>query len=146
MLIDTLTRELRFPLLKKVSSSFLFHLQDILHYRLTGLSIDWCKQPENGLPKPDLVFLLTLTAEEMKNRPGFGSERYENLSFQERVAAAYNELTDETWVTVDASSTIEGVHNDLLNRVVETVSLVGKKPLGTLDFNKKSSQKNGNMH
>lgn len=82
----------------------------------------------------------------MKCRPGFGSERYETLSFQERVAAAYNEVSDETWTSVDASSTIEDVHNVLLNRVVETVSLVERKPLGTLDFSKKSSQRNGNIH
>lgn len=110
-----------------------------------GISIDWCKHPENGLPKPDLVFLLTLTAEEMKSRPGFGSERYETLSFQEKVATIYDELSDETWVTVDACNTIEDVHSNLLNKTVETISLVEDKPLGCLDFNKKESKKNGNF-
>lgn len=105
--------------------------------------MDWCKHPENGLPKPDLVFLLTLSADEMKSRPGFGSERYETLSFQEKVATAYAELVDETWVTIDACNTVENVHKNLLNKTIETISLVENKALGTLDFGKKDNKKNG---
>lgn len=77
----------------------------------------------------------------MKSRPGFGTERYETLSFQERVAAAYDELVDENWVTVDACGTIDDVHHDLLHKVVETISLVEKTPLGTLDFKKTKGKK-----
>lgn len=90
------------------------------------------------------MFLLTLTAEEMKGRPGFGSERYETLSFQEKVATVYNELADRTWVTVDACNTVEDVHENLLNKTVETIDLVGNKPLGTLNFSKKDS--NGDLN
>lgn len=109
------------------------------------MSIEWCKHPENGLPKPDLVFLLTLTAEEMKTRPGFGNERYETLSFQEKVANVYNELADESWITVDASNSIEDVHKHLLNKIIETISLVEHKPLGVLNLSKKGSQKTDNV-
>ena len=41
-----------------------------------GLDMDWCKAPETGLLKPDLVVLLTLNAEAMAKRGGFGNERY----------------------------------------------------------------------
>ncbi len=44
-----------------------------------GLSIDWCKAPEAGLLKPDLVLYLTLTPEAMAIREGFGNERYESI-------------------------------------------------------------------
>lgn len=40
-----------------------------------GLSYDWCKAPETGLLKPDLVLYLTLTPEAMAIREGFGNER-----------------------------------------------------------------------
>lgn len=40
-----------------------------------GLDIDWCKAPEAGLIKPDLVLLLTMTAEAISERNGFGNER-----------------------------------------------------------------------
>lgn len=41
-----------------------------------GLSYEWCKAPEAGLLKPDLVLYLTLTPEAMAKRSGFGDERY----------------------------------------------------------------------
>lgn len=102
--------------------------------------MEWCKHPENGLPKPDLVFLLTLSPEEMEKRPGFGKERYETLSFQERVTAAYKELIDETWKVVDACGTIENVHGRLLKDVVEKIGRVGSVSLGTLDFGKSGAK------
>lgn len=40
-----------------------------------GLDVDWCKAPEAGLLKPDLVLLLTMTAEAISERGGFGNER-----------------------------------------------------------------------
>lgn len=40
-----------------------------------GLDVEWCKAPEAGLPKPDLVLLLTMTAAAISQRGGFGAER-----------------------------------------------------------------------
>lgn len=40
-----------------------------------GLDFDWCKGPEQGLLKPDLVLLLKMTANAISNRGGFGDER-----------------------------------------------------------------------
>uniref|UniRef100_A0A1B0CN11 Thymidylate kinase n=2 Tax=Lutzomyia longipalpis TaxID=7200 RepID=A0A1B0CN11_LUTLO len=40
-----------------------------------GMSLQWCKAPEEGLTKPDLVFLLTLPIEKIMQRGGFGGER-----------------------------------------------------------------------
>lgn len=40
-----------------------------------GLDLDWCKAPEAGLLKPDLVLFLTLTEEAAKARSGYGEER-----------------------------------------------------------------------
>lgn len=44
-------------------------------YLFPGLSLDWCKAPETGLLKPDLVLYLTLSPEVMAIRGGFGDER-----------------------------------------------------------------------
>lgn len=41
-----------------------------------GLDIEWCKAPETGLLKPDLVLLLTMSASAISKRGGFGDERY----------------------------------------------------------------------
>lgn len=40
-----------------------------------GLDLDWCKAPEAGLLKPDLVLFLTLSEEAAKARSGYGEER-----------------------------------------------------------------------
>lgn len=40
-----------------------------------GLDVEWCKAPEAGLLKPDLVLLLTMTASAISKRGGFGDER-----------------------------------------------------------------------
>ena len=47
-----------------------------------GLSLDWCRQPDRGLPKPDLVCFLDVSAKEAKVRGGYGDERYEKEKFQ----------------------------------------------------------------
>jgi len=40
-----------------------------------GLSLEWCKLHDRGLPKPDLVCYMAVSAEEQANRAGFGRER-----------------------------------------------------------------------
>lgn len=47
-----------------------------------GLTIDWCRQPDRGLPAPDLVCFLDVSPAEARSRGGFGQERYEEEKFQ----------------------------------------------------------------
>ncbi|XP_068136711.1 thymidylate kinase isoform X2 [Hyperolius riggenbachi] len=71
-------------------------------------SLHWCKQPDVGLPKPDLVLFLKISPEAAAQRGGFGNERYETSAFQERVEKRYAELMEDTslnWkVKVDLNS------------------------------------------
>lgn len=101
------------------------------------MSLEWCQQPENGLPKPDIVILLTLGQKEMVLRPGFGNERYENVDFQKNVAKFYEQLCDETdnWVKIDAACTIDEVQKQILKASLEKIKKV-KPVLETLNFNK----------
>merc|ERR1719251_247466 len=39
-----------------------------------GLSLEWCKGPDKGLPQPDLVCFLDVSADEAAKRGGFGDE------------------------------------------------------------------------
>ncbi|CAG9839778.1 unnamed protein product [Diabrotica balteata] len=105
-----------------------------------NMSMEWCQHPENGLPKPDLVLLLTLSLEEMQSRPGFGNERYENMEFQRNVANMYNQLCDEddNWVKVDAAGSINEVHNKILETCLRKIEKVETKQLKSLNFNKGS--------
>lgn len=63
-----------------------------------GFSIDWCKNPDVGLPKPDLVMFLQLNPSVAENRGEFGSERYETSHFQNTVHQRFEELMEDTSV------------------------------------------------
>uniref|UniRef100_A0A8C0FBF2 Thymidylate kinase n=1 Tax=Bubo bubo TaxID=30461 RepID=A0A8C0FBF2_BUBBB len=97
--------------------------------------LDWCKQPDVGLPKPDVILFLHLSPEEAAERGNFGNERYENSSFQEKVLQSFSHLMkDKTlnWKTMDASKSIEDLHREIKSIAEETMQEVQNKPLGEL--------------
>jgi len=80
-----------------------------------GLTLSWCRQPDRGLPRPDLVLYLELNPIKAARRSGFGAERYETLSFQSAVSANYDQLWDERyWKSVDAARPPDEVFDELL--------------------------------
>lgn len=94
----------------------------------------WCSCPENGLPKPDVVFLLTLSNEAMQKRPSFGEERYENVIMQRKVSENYMKLIDDSWSVIDADGDIEDIHNLLLNSTINIIKNVENSSLKCLSF------------
>lgn len=50
-----------------------------------GLDFEWCKAPEKGLLKPDLVLFLHLSAATIEKRGGFGNERYDEIHAEMRI-------------------------------------------------------------
>lgn len=59
---------------------------------LQGFCLDWCKKPDEGLPKPDLVMFLQLSPAEAAQRGQFGIERYETSAFQKVVQQKFQLL------------------------------------------------------
>jgi len=57
-----------------------------------GMDLEWCMSPDTGLPAPDLLLHLELTAKEAESRGGFGDERYEVSEFQVKVKEQYSKL------------------------------------------------------
>ena len=96
-----------------------------------GLSINWCKQPDVGLPKPDLVCFLDVSEDVAMKRADFGGERYEMTDFQRRVRDNYEKLRDDSWVTVCADGSLEEVQEALFKIVTEEVDR-DKTELGKL--------------
>ncbi|XP_064239517.1 thymidylate kinase isoform X3 [Aotus nancymaae] len=100
-----------------------------------NFSLDWCKQPDVGLPKPDLVLFLQLQLADAARRSAFGHERYENGAFQERALQCFHQLMRDTtvnWKMVDASKSIEAVHEDILVLSEDAIRTATEKPLGEL--------------
>ena len=56
------------------------------------LDLEWARQCEVGLPRPDLVVFLDLEPEVAEKRGGFGEEKYEKKIFQERVRSQFLQL------------------------------------------------------
>lgn len=59
---------------------------------LQGFSLEWCRNPDVGLPKPDLVLFLQLSPADAAKRGQFGAERYETSDFQQAVQHKFNQL------------------------------------------------------
>ena len=62
-----------------------------------GFTMEWCKQPDVGLPRPDLVLYLTLSTKAAAARGNYGEERYEQTEFQASVMKNFNRLKDTDW-------------------------------------------------
>jgi hypothetical protein len=57
----------------------------VVYSAANGLPLQWCKDCEAGLPKPDLVVLLSVDPATAAGRGGYSNERYERLELQEKV-------------------------------------------------------------
>ncbi|XP_068136712.1 thymidylate kinase isoform X3 [Hyperolius riggenbachi] len=98
-------------------------------------SLHWCKQPDVGLPKPDLVLFLKISPEAAAQRGGFGNERYETSAFQERVEKRYAELMEDTslnWKVVDAAKSMDDVHHAIRQLSEEIIQESKDQPIGKL--------------
>ena len=87
-----------------------------------SLDLKWCRQPEVGLPRPDLCLFLDLDADEAAKRGGFGEERYEKAEMQARVRQLFAELRTyaderEDMVVVDASGSVAEVEEKIRKAV-----------------------------
>lgn len=97
-----------------------------------GLDFDWCKIPERGLLKPDLVLYLTLSEEASGRRKGFGEERYETSELQLKVNKMFERLIEKPlWQVIDADKT-ENDLADELEKIVED-KIVNMKESALLD-------------
>ena len=96
--------------------------------QLPNMDLVWCRQPEVGLPRPDVALFLDLSSEAAAKRGGFGSERYEKQELQDRVRMLYQQMMlrkDEAAdiVVVNAGKDIEAVQDE----IVKVVSMVRKR-------------------
>ncbi|XP_020110054.1 thymidylate kinase-like isoform X1 [Ananas comosus] len=98
-----------------------------------GLDIEWCKAPEAGLIAPDLVIYLDVLPEKAAERGGYGTERYEQLEFQKRVAEHYKTLHDDSWEVIDGCLSMEAVQQQLRELATNCVKTCQRgKPLVSL--------------
>lgn len=100
-----------------------------------GFSLDWCKGPDVGLPKPDLVMFLQLKPSEAALRGQYGTERYETSVFQGTVQQKFEQLMKDPsveWQVIDAARNIEVVHADIMSHSLNTINTAADQPIGEL--------------
>ena len=56
---------------------------------IPGLTAEWSRQPEVGLPRPDVCVFLDVEPGVVGGREGFGGERYEEGAMQGRVREGF---------------------------------------------------------
>ena len=85
------------------------------------LTLEWAREPEVGLPRPDICLFLDITHEAAVGRGGFGTEKYETSSMQKRVRELFYELVrlpdGEDIRTVNASKSMDEVTKEILEFV-----------------------------
>eukprot|EP00744_Colponema_vietnamica_P027068 GILI01040416.1.p1 GENE.GILI01040416.1~~GILI01040416.1.p1 ORF type:complete len:228 (+),score=45.68 GILI01040416.1:63-746(+) len=102
-----------------------------------GLDLSWCKQPDVGLPDPDLVIYLDITVEDAMKRGNFGEERYEKADFQRKVRDTFFKLrtefdTPEKWKVLDATQSLEAIQLQIRELVRSTQEACAQSPIGRL--------------
>ena len=85
------------------------------------LSLQWAREPEIGLPRPDICLFLDISSEEQAKRGGFGNEKYETTAMQKRVRELFYKLQvlpdGQDIQVIDARGDAAGVEKDIMERV-----------------------------
>eukprot|EP00128_Syssomonas_multiformis_P014427 Colp12_sorted_trinity150504_noHs@34789 len=97
-----------------------------------GLDFEWCKNPDSGLPEPDVTIFLEISVEEAMKRGGFGEERYEKREMQEAVAGLFKKLYGPKWKIISALQTPDALATQIFSVATETIEKCTHVPLTTL--------------
>ena len=85
------------------------------------LSLQWAREPEIGLPRPDICLFLDISSDEQAKRGGFGNEKYETTAMQERVRELFYKLQvlpdGQDIQVIDARGDVAWVEKDIMEKV-----------------------------
>lgn len=83
-----------------------------------SLTLSWAREPEVGLPRPDVCIFLDISPEGAAKRGGFGLEKYENDKMQRRVRELFYRLADlpdgKDFRIVDAGKSLDEVEEEVM--------------------------------
>ncbi|KAF7983659.1 hypothetical protein HWV62_19545 [Athelia sp. TMB] len=106
-----------------------------------GLSFEWCRSPDIGLPAPDLTIFLDVDPEVARTRGGYGEERYEKEEMQRRVRGWFKHIGAEMagteaaggkWVTLNAGGEVDAVQQGIWDLVEPLVKRGFEEPVAKL--------------
>jgi dTMP kinase len=102
-----------------------------------SLPLQWARDPEVGLPRPDLVLFLDISPEEAAKRGGYGVEKYEKKEMQDRVREMFKTMIEEEgkgaggsdFVRIDAGKGLDEVQSEIRRVFGEAVEKLDKEGL-----------------
>lgn len=97
-----------------------------------SLPLQWARDPDVGLPRPDVVIFLDLSPEEAEKRGAYGEEKYEKKEMQRRVRELFLDLR-EGLRTIDAGKSIDEVAKEVLENVVYELRSAEGDELGRVE-------------
>lgn len=93
-----------------------------------GLTLAWAREPEVGLPRPDICLFLDVSPAVAAQRGGFGLEKYENDQTQRRVRELFHTLLTlpdkEDFCVIDADKSMQEVEQMVLDTVLDRMRRV----------------------
>ena len=91
----------------------------------SDLTLQWAREPDVGLPRPDVCIFLDVSPEVAAQRGNYGSEKYETSRMQKRVRELFFTLTTqpegEDIVIVDANHSLEEVQQQMQTILIKTL-------------------------
>lgn len=91
-----------------------------------GLSLQWAREPEVGLPRPDICIFLDIAPEVAAQRGGYGIEKYETCDMQLRVRELFHQLRNQPGcddiVPIDAARSLDDVQCDIQKAVTDALT------------------------
>lgn len=88
-----------------------------------SLTLAWAREPEVGLPRPDVCLFLDVSPAVAAKRGGFGLEKYENGSTQRRVRDLFHRLLTlpdkEDIYLIDADRSMQEIEQSVLVTVLD---------------------------
>ncbi|KAF9737058.1 hypothetical protein PMIN06_011895 [Paraphaeosphaeria minitans] len=103
------------------------------------LSLAWSRHPEVGLPRPDLVLFLDISADDAAKRGGYGTEKYEKKEMQDRVRELFGVMMQsqekDDFARINAGASVEEVQQRIRAEVDKAIARVdgGQLPLGHVE-------------
>jgi dTMP kinase len=93
-----------------------------------SMTLEWCRKPDVGLPRPDLCIFLDISAEDAAKRGGYGTEKYEKKEMQDRVRVLFETLMErkegDDFLRIDAGARLEEVQEKVKTEVDRCIERV----------------------
>jgi dTMP kinase len=89
------------------------------------MDLEYCMNPDVGLPKPDLVVFLQIDLVVASKRSQYGEEKYEKIEFQKHVLESFEQVlsTCDNVKYIDATLSPKDIHSIILKECNELIKM-----------------------